>query len=407
MMRAMITRYAPAPTGFLHLGHVVNAVYVWGVARLHGGRVLLRIEDHDRQRSRAAYASAILEDLAWLGFTADAPPVRQSERGDIYTRALDDLRARDLVYACHCSRAQITAALKGCATATPDEPTPAPDVTSEAQPLTDVDAVTSEAQPLTDADAVTSEAQPLRAADAATSVAQPLRAADAATSVAQPLRAADAVISVAQPVRAADSATSVAQPLRAAGSVTSVAQPFRAADADVRYPGTCRDRHLSEAPGIGLRVRLEPSVETFVDLRHGRQEQQPSAQCGDLLLRDRDGNWTYQFAAVVDDWQQGVTLVVRGDDLLESTGRQIQLARLLGRGEPPRFLHHALVMKSAAQKLSKSDGDTGVRDLRARGWRAETVIGHAAALAGLVPAGRDVHAAEVSSIMSSFNEVTL
>ena len=93
-----------------------------------------------------------------------------------------------------------------------------------------------------------------------------------------------------------------------------------------------------------------------------------------MLARDREGNWTYQFAVVVDDWNQGVDLVVRGEDLLDSTGRQIQLARLLGRPEPPAFLHHRLIMKSAAQKLSKSDADTGIRELRAKGWSAEQVL---------------------------------
>jgi glutamyl/glutaminyl-tRNA synthetase len=155
------------------------------------------------------------------------------------------------------------------------------------------------------------------------------------------------------------------------------------------YPGTCRDRGLAESPGLGLRVRLEPSVERFVDLRLGPQEQRPSEQCGDLLVRDRDGNWTYQFAATVDDLVQGVTLVIRGVDLLDSTGRQLQLARLLGRAEPPAFLHHALIMKSPAsaggyggqaQKLSKSDRDTGIRELRARGWTPGRVIAHARAL---------------------------
>jgi glutamyl/glutaminyl-tRNA synthetase len=249
----VITRFAPAPTGFLHLGHVVNAMHVWNAARSSGpdGRVLLRIEDHDRRRSRKEYEDAILDDLAWLGFTADGPLVRQSERYDIYEAALDSLRRRGLVYACACSRADLE---------------------------------------------------------------------------------------------------------------------------DGRYPGTCADKHLAEASGLGLRIRLEPSVERFEDLRLGAQTQQPSAQCGDLLARDREGNWTYQFAVVVDDWKQGVNLVVRGEDLLDSTGRQIQLARLLGRREPPRFLHHELLMKSATQKLSKSDGDTGVRDLRAKGWSREQVL---------------------------------
>jgi glutamyl-tRNA synthetase/glutamyl-Q tRNA(Asp) synthetase len=241
----IVTRFAPAPTGFLHLGHVLNAIEVWQAARQDpAGRVLLRIEDHDRQRSRKEFEDAILEDLDWLGFVADGPAVRQSERDAIYKDALDGLRRRGLVYACECSRADFDGQ---------------------------------------------------------------------------------------------------------------------------RYPGTCAGKNLQEAPGLSLRVRLEPTVERFDDLRLGPQTQHPSEQCGDLLARDRQGNWTYQFAVAVDDMAQGVTLVVRGEDLLESTGRQIQLARLLGRAEPPRFLHHGLLMKSPAQKLSKSDGDTGVRDLRARG----------------------------------------
>ena len=252
-MRVMISRFAPAPTGYLHFGHVLNAVYVWRSAP----RVILRIEDHDRQRSRAEYDAAIQEDLAWLGFRWDGDVVRQSTRGDIYSRALERLRAKGLVYACACSRRDRAAGPKG-----PGAP----------------------------------------------------------------------------------------------------------------YPGTCRDRGLADGPGMTLRVRLDPSVERFVDLRLGPQEQQPYLQCGDVAVRDREGNWTYQFAATIDDGEQGITHVVRGEDLLDSTGRQIQLARLLGRGEPPVFLHHPLIMKAPGQKLSKSDGATGVRELRARGWTPEQVI---------------------------------
>jgi glutamyl-Q tRNA(Asp) synthetase len=257
-----VTRFAPAPTGYLHLGHVVNALCVWGIARESGpgSRVLLRIEDHDRTRCRPEFEAALLDDLQWLGFTADGELVRQSERGDLYERALDDLRRRGLIYACTCSRSEM---------------------------------------------------------------------------------------------------------------------------ASGRYPGTCASLALPESPGFGLRVRLAPTIERFADLRLGPQDQRPSEQCGDLLARDRHGNWTYQFAAVVDDWLQGVTLVVRGEDLLDSTGRQIQLARLIGRGEPPAFLHHVLLMKTPTQKLSKSDGDTGVRDLRAKGWSAGAVIDRAMSLAGL------------------------
>ena len=106
---SVVSRFAPAPTGYLHLGHVVNAIYVWGVARALGGSVLVRIEDHDRGRSRVEYETAILEDLAWLGFVPDAPVVRQRERDAIYEDALSGLRAGGLVYACECSRAEIAA----------------------------------------------------------------------------------------------------------------------------------------------------------------------------------------------------------------------------------------------------------------------------------------------------------
>jgi glutamyl-tRNA synthetase/glutamyl-Q tRNA(Asp) synthetase len=258
----VITRFAPAPTGYLHLGHVLNAIYVWDIARASGAdaRVLLRIEDHDRARSRLEYEAALLEDLAWLGFEADGALTRQSERTALYERTLGDLRARGLTYACECSRGDI-------------------------------------------------------------------------------------------------------------GSGP--------------YPGTCRDKHLPESGAAGIRVRLDSTVERFDDLRLGPQQQIPAEQCGDLLVRDRHGNWTYQFAAVVDDWLQHVNLVIRGEDLLDSTGRQIQLARLLGREHPPAFLHHALLMKTPTQKLSKSDGDTGVRDLRAKGWSAAEVIDEARKRAGL------------------------
>lgn len=267
----MITRFAPAPTGFLHLGHVVNALHVWGAARDQGGRVRLRIEDHDRQRSRREYEAAIVEDLAWLGFEAAGPLVRQSERDAVYRAALARLAAQDLVYGCACSRAQIES--------------------------------------------------------------------------------------------------------------TSGAGNREPGPSELRYSNTCRDRGIALSDGVGWRLRIDPGVETFDDVILGTQAQDPRAQCGDLLLRDRLGNWTYQFAVTVDDYEQGVTDVIRGVDLLDSTGRQLRLARLLGRTDPPRFWHHRLVMKSATEKLSKSNGDTGVRDLRAAGWPPERVRHEAFSLA--------------------------
>jgi glutamyl-tRNA synthetase/glutamyl-Q tRNA(Asp) synthetase len=150
------------------------------------------------------------------------------------------------------------------------------------------------------------------------------------------------------------------------------------------YNGRCRERGLPAATGLGLRVRLAPGAESFEDLRLGAQVQRPSAQCGDLLVRDRLGSWTYQFTVTVDDWLEGVDLIVRGEDLLSSTGRQLQLARMLGRESPPRFLHHPLIRNSGGGKLSKANRDTGLRDLRAGGARPEEVLGAAAAATGLL-----------------------
>ncbi len=219
--------------------------------------MLLRVEDHDRQRSRPEFEASLLEDLAWLGFAHDGALIRQSERDAIYRRALQPLIDRELVFGCTCTRSDIQG------------------------------------------------------------------------------------------------------------------------DA---YPGTCRDQDIALSDGVGWRVRMDPGTERFFDELLGPQEQDPSRQSGDVLVRDRLGNWTYQFAVTVDDHEQRITDVIRGIDLLDSTGRQLRLARLIGRATPPRFWHHPLVMKSPSQKLSKSSGDTGVRDLRAQGWTAGQVLARARAL---------------------------
>jgi len=98
------TRYAPAPTGYIHLGHVANAIWVWGSARSVGAAVLLRIEDHDRRRCKPEYDAALLEELAWLGFSPDEGPVRQSDDDAPYAAALAQLRDEVLVYGCDCTR---------------------------------------------------------------------------------------------------------------------------------------------------------------------------------------------------------------------------------------------------------------------------------------------------------------
>ncbi|MCM8731050.1 tRNA glutamyl-Q(34) synthetase GluQRS [Hephaestia sp. GCM10023244] len=106
-MSGVVTRFAPSPTGRLHLGHAFSAICAHDRARAHGGKFLLRIEDIDATRSRPAHVAAILDDLAWLGLSWDGPVWFQSRRLDVYAAALETLRARGLVYPCFCTRAAI------------------------------------------------------------------------------------------------------------------------------------------------------------------------------------------------------------------------------------------------------------------------------------------------------------
>ena len=107
----MITRFAPSPTGPLHLGHAYSAILAHDRARAAGGQFLLRIEDIDPQRSKPQWEAQLLEDLAWLGLTWDAPPMRQSDRRGLYADALDNLWSRGLLYPCACTRKDIDLAL--------------------------------------------------------------------------------------------------------------------------------------------------------------------------------------------------------------------------------------------------------------------------------------------------------
>ncbi len=291
-----LTRFAPSPTGYLHLGHVANAIHVWGVAQALNGRVLLRLEDHDRGRCRLGYEIAILEDLEWLGLEPDLGPVaefqggrspfRQSDNDVRYVSALQRLGAKFRVYACDCSRKDIAG----------DSDVP---------------------------------------------------------------------------------------------------------DQETRYPGYCRDRNLAMQKGQGIRVALESASEQFTDLLLGEQQQDPYAQCGDMLLKDRLGNWTYQFAVTVDDAEQNIDLVIRGQDLLASTGRQIRLARMLGRSTPPAYMHHGLIRHESGAKLSKSNRDTGVRDLRAAGMSPGRVLGTAAHLTGLIDVPRELSVRDLGNLLIS------
>jgi glutamyl/glutaminyl-tRNA synthetase len=146
-------------------------------------------------------------------------------------------------------------------------------------------------------------------------------------------------------------------------------------------PGGCRDRGLA---GPVLRAAIGEGRESWSDGLAGPSSGDVAIH-GDLALRDRDGNWTYGLTVVVDDRQGGIDLVVRGRDLMDATPSQIRLGRLLGRPTPPAFLHHPLILRPDGRKLSKSSGDTAVRELRDAGRSPEEVLRAAASATGWEP----------------------
>ncbi len=290
-----VTRYAPSPTGFLHLGHVAHMLYVWGLADLMGGAVLVRMEDHDRRRCRAEFENALLGDMEWLGFEPAnpcrplEPTYRQSDCDLVYAGAIRDLDDSGLLYRCTCTRRE-----------------------------------------------------------------------------------------------------SAAHAIQAGGEPRTC-------------PGRCREVVRPDSCDHGLRLAWPAGTppEEFTDGLLGWQCQRPERQCGDLLVRDRLGQWTYQFAVTVDDWRHGVDFVVRGADLLESTGRQLRLARALGWNGPARYFHHPLVRDVSGVKLSKRQKIPGIRDLRLAGAAPEMVLGEAARAVGLHPRAKRIAPGDAAGLVAA------
>lgn len=283
-----VGRFAPSPSGRIHLGNILCCLLAWLSARQKGGRVVLRIEDLDTARCPRRYAGRMEEDLRWLGLDWDEGPAvggpdgpyYQSERTALYQAALEKLEQRGMVYPCLCTRAELHAA----------------------------------------------------------------------------------------------------------------SAPHRE-DGQVVYAGTCRRltaeqaaeraRRTGRAPALRLRVPEEEWA--FTDGHMGPYRENLARDCGDFLLRRSDGIFAYQLAVVVDDAAMGVTEVVRGADLLDSTPRQLYLYDLLGL-EPPRFIHFPLLLAPDGRRLSKRDADAGLDTLRDRATAAE-ILGKLAYLAGFNPSG--------------------
>lgn len=276
----MRTRFAPSPTGDLHLGGVWTALASWAVARDASGSVVLRVEDIDTPRVVAGAADRILEDLAWLGIDWDEGPILQSSRTTIYEAALAQLDQAGLTYPCDCSRAEIA-----------------------------------------------------RAASA------PHPGEEGRESI---------------------------------------------------YPGTCRDasprRAFKRSPAIRLRVPEDARV-AFDDAIAGHVEEDVPQSVGDFVLRRGDGVFAYQLVVAIDDAAMDITTVVRADDLLGSTARQLLLMRLLGYQKVPGYVHVPLVVAPDGQRLAKRAPRATVRELAARGVSREEMIATLAHGLGLVEAG--------------------
>lgn len=263
----IVTRFAPSPTGLLHKGHAYSAMLNHDLARQHGGRFLLRVEDTDRSRCRPEFADALLEDLAWLGLEWDDAPWYQSERFDAYAHALEALRTQGLLYRCFKTRAEMRA------------------------------------------------------------LANAPHGASVAPAPTAPLHAAEE------------------QALLADGK--AFAWRLNADAVRIRLVGQ---------PLTWTDVGTDPPQEHAVGL----------ATLGDEVLARKDFPASYHLASVVDDAAQGVTLVYRGDDLIDAIPIHCVLQKLLGLPQP-QYRHHSLITDENGQRLAKRDAAATLRSLRNTG----------------------------------------
>lgn len=293
----MSGRYAPSPSGPLHLGNLRTALIAWLQARLANVPFILRMEDLDLPRVKPGSSEQILNDLRWLGLDWDegpdiggsTAPYDQSKRNPFYQQAFQQLLDEELIYPCYCSRKDIQQAAS------------APHA-HEHGPI---------------------------------------------------------------------------------------------------YPGTCRDpdrraemekKHPDKPAAWRYRVPVR-TVE-FEDRLVGRVNQSLNREVGDFVIKRADGLFAYQLAVVVDDGMMGVTDVVRGADLLDSTARQIELFEALGY-PVPAFWHVPLMVDEAGARLSKRDGSDSLEVLRQQGVHPQAVIGQLSFSAGLIDDDRPISAQEL------------
>jgi len=261
---AVVTRFAPSPTGLLHIGGVRTALFSWLHARHHGGRFILRVEDTDRERSTEEAVRVILDGMQWLGLTADEGPYYQTQRYDRYRAVLATMLEAGTAYQCYCSKEEL----------------------------------------------------------------ETMRAAQLA------------------------------------------------AKQKPRYDGRCRDRREHRAdvkPVIRFRNPLDGEV-VVEDQVHGRVVFQNS-ELDDLVIARSDGNPTYNFCVVVDDMDMGITHVIRGDDHLNNTPRQMNMLRALGI-TPPVYAHVPMILGADGAKLSKRHGAVSVLQYEQEGYLPDALLNY-------------------------------
>ncbi|WP_440995096.1 glutamate--tRNA ligase [Arhodomonas sp. SL1] len=260
------TRFAPSPTGYLHIGGARTALFSWLYARRHGGHFVLRIEDTDRERSTPEAINAILEGMAWLGLDYDEGPFYQTERFDRYAEVIDRLLEQGKAYRCYCSKERLEA-LREQQMARKEKP---------------------------------------------------------------------------------------------------------------RYDGRCRELHgppadATDRPVIRFRSPLEG--ETVVNDRVKGRIVFHNRELDDLIIARADGSPTYNFVVVVDDMDMGITHIIRGDDHVNNTARQVNILEALG-VKPPAYAHVPMILDEDGKKLSKRTGAASVMDYRDQGYLPEAVLNY-------------------------------
>ena len=258
---SIVTRFAPSPTGQLHIGGARTAIFSWLLARQAGGRFLLRIEDTDTVRSQAAYTEGILASMKWLGLDWDDEPIYQTQRFDIYNQYIDRMVEAGSAYWCSC---------------TPEE-------------------------------------------------------------------------------------------------VEAMRETARANGTKPKYDGRCRERGLGPGPGRVVRLKAPLGGSTIMDdLVHGPVSFE-NTELDDMILRRSDNTPTYNLAVVVDDATMGVTHVIRGDDHINNTPKQILIYNALG-FPLPVFGHVPMILGPDKKKLSKRHGATAVYEYEAEGILPEAML---------------------------------